>query len=82
MCLWFSSDYRYNSASSDQITSTTQAQQVSGFVPGWMLWATKKANTVQKGKANNQCFLVLEMCKWWCYCASTILILGIKSAVT
>lgn len=38
MFLLFSSDYRYNNnVASDQIASTTQAQQVSGFVPGWML---------------------------------------------
>ncbi|XLU75933.1 hypothetical protein S245_034986 [Arachis hypogaea] len=30
-------DYRYNPVASDQITATTQAQQVNGFVPGWML---------------------------------------------
>ncbi|KAK3212258.1 hypothetical protein Dsin_016964 [Dipteronia sinensis] len=27
----------YNSAVSDQITATTHAQQVNGFIPGWML---------------------------------------------
>lgn len=30
-------DYRYNPEASDQITTTTQAQQVNGFIPGWML---------------------------------------------
>ncbi|KAH1052993.1 hypothetical protein AAZX31_08G244600 [Glycine max] len=30
-------DYRYNDVASDQITATTQPQQVSGFIPGWML---------------------------------------------
>ncbi|KAK7374661.1 hypothetical protein VNO80_08098 [Phaseolus coccineus] len=30
-------DYRYNVVASDQITATTPAQQVSGFIPGWML---------------------------------------------
>lgn len=35
----FSPDYRYNTVASDQIASTSQAQQVNGFVPGWMLWA-------------------------------------------
>jgi len=36
--LSFSSDYRYNNVASDQIASTSQAQQqVNGFVPGWML---------------------------------------------
>ncbi|XP_004491904.1 agamous-like MADS-box protein MADS2 isoform X2 [Cicer arietinum] len=31
-------DYRYNNVTSDQIASTSQAQQqVNGFVPGWML---------------------------------------------
>ncbi|TKY50141.1 Developmental protein SEPALLATA 2 [Spatholobus suberectus] len=30
-------DYRYNPEASDQLTATTQAQQVSGFIPGWML---------------------------------------------
>lgn len=27
----------YNSAASDQIAATTHAQQVTGFIPGWML---------------------------------------------
>ncbi|XP_057757533.1 agamous-like MADS-box protein MADS2 isoform X1 [Arachis stenosperma] len=37
--LQIGSDYRYNGVGSDQITATTttQAQQVSGFIPGWML---------------------------------------------
>jgi len=35
--LLFSPDYRYNVVASDQITATTPAQQVSGFIPGWML---------------------------------------------
>ncbi|XP_020205011.1 developmental protein SEPALLATA 1 isoform X6 [Cajanus cajan] len=30
-------DYRYNGVASDQITATSQAQQVNGFIPGWML---------------------------------------------
>nr|KYP40409.1 Developmental protein SEPALLATA 2 [Cajanus cajan] len=30
-------DYRYNPEASDQLTATTQAQQVNGFIPGWML---------------------------------------------
>ncbi|XP_027357788.1 developmental protein SEPALLATA 1 isoform X1 [Abrus precatorius] len=30
-------DYRYNPEASDQLTTTTQAQQVNGFIPGWML---------------------------------------------
>ncbi|KAJ7974279.1 MADS-box transcription factor [Quillaja saponaria] len=29
--------YRYNDVGSDQITSTSHAQQVNGFIPGWML---------------------------------------------
>lgn len=34
---WCSPDYRYNPEASDQITTTTQSQQVNGFIPGWML---------------------------------------------
>ncbi|KAK7381211.1 hypothetical protein VNO78_33742 [Psophocarpus tetragonolobus] len=30
-------DYRYNPEASDQLTTTTQSQQVNGFIPGWML---------------------------------------------
>ncbi|KAF7822372.1 developmental protein SEPALLATA 1-like isoform X2 [Senna tora] len=30
-------DYRYNPEGSDQMTGTTQGQQVNGFIPGWML---------------------------------------------
>ncbi|PNX84558.1 MADS-box protein, partial [Trifolium pratense] len=31
-------DYRYSPVASDQLTAaTTQAQQVNGFIPGWML---------------------------------------------
>ncbi|MED6180096.1 Alpha-glucosidase 2 [Stylosanthes scabra] len=30
-------DYRYNPVASEQMTATTQAQQVNGFIPGWML---------------------------------------------
>ncbi|QHN93276.1 Developmental protein SEPALLATA [Arachis hypogaea] len=38
--LQIGSDYMYNGVGPDQITATTtttQAQQVSGFIPGWML---------------------------------------------
>ncbi|MED6209491.1 Alpha-glucosidase 2 [Stylosanthes scabra] len=36
--LQIGNDYRYNGVGSDQISATTsQAQQVSGFIPGWML---------------------------------------------
>ncbi|BAU01412.1 agamous-like MADS-box protein MADS2 isoform X1 [Vigna umbellata] len=38
--LQIGSDYRYNPEASDQLTATTQAQQVqqvNGFIPGWML---------------------------------------------
>ncbi|ESW23383.1 hypothetical protein PHAVU_004G042300 [Phaseolus vulgaris] len=35
--LQIGSDYRYNPEASDQLTGTTQAQQVNGFIPGWML---------------------------------------------
>lgn len=56
--LKFSSDYRYNGVASDQMAATTQAQQVNGFIPGWMLWAKLsvylayiKAYTLQKDKA-------------------------------
>ncbi|KAI4346729.1 hypothetical protein L6164_007601 [Bauhinia variegata] len=30
-------DYRYNPEASDQMPATTQAQQVNGYIPGWML---------------------------------------------
>ncbi|KAL2335388.1 hypothetical protein Fmac_016601 [Flemingia macrophylla] len=30
-------DYRYNPEATDQLAVTTQAQQVNGFIPGWML---------------------------------------------
>ncbi|CAL0321709.1 unnamed protein product [Lupinus luteus] len=35
--LQIGTDYRYNSVASDQLTAATQAQQVNGFIPGWML---------------------------------------------
>nr|AFK36561.1 unknown [Lotus japonicus]AFK48409.1 unknown [Lotus japonicus] len=35
--LQIGSDYRYNGVASDQMAATTQAQQVNGFIPGWML---------------------------------------------
>ncbi|XP_004507288.1 agamous-like MADS-box protein MADS2 isoform X2 [Cicer arietinum] len=35
--LQIGSDYRYSPVASDQLTATTQAQQVNGFIPGWML---------------------------------------------
>ncbi|KAG4958649.1 hypothetical protein AAZX31_13G038600 [Glycine max] len=36
--LQIGSDYRYNpEASEQQLAATTQAQQVNGFIPGWML---------------------------------------------
>nr|AFK42306.1 unknown [Medicago truncatula] len=36
--LQIGTDYRYSPpVASDQLTATTQAQQVNGFIPGWML---------------------------------------------
>ncbi|CAL0299084.1 unnamed protein product [Lupinus luteus] len=35
--LQIGTDYRYHHVAQDQLNATTQAQQVNGFIPGWML---------------------------------------------
>ena len=56
--------HRYNASGSDQqlsATTHTHHSQVSGFIPGWMLWVMCQARSWSYTK----CFVLVAIFKWF-----------------